>query len=193
MAIYQSREEFQDILSKLWDMIFKKPEISEAVAGEKLVVRFRYTDFKTDFYIDLTGDQPAYYWDPENEAVVDVDMILSSETSHKFWMEQLNVPLAIASRKIIAKGSIQKALKLLPALKPAFPLYPELLVQLGKANLIEKRKNVRKRKRKWKGLFRKKRSRNYDLKKLPAFPLDQAEVPKVVSDGGVVWKIHWPL
>ena len=47
MAIYQSREEFQDILSKLWDMIFEKPEISEAVAGEKLVVRFRYTDFKT--------------------------------------------------------------------------------------------------------------------------------------------------
>lgn len=182
MAIYQSREEFQDILSKLWDMILSKPEISEAVAGEKLVVRFRYTDFKTDFYIDLTGDQPAYYWDPDNEAVVDVDMILSSETSHKFWMEQLNVPLAIASRKIIAKGSIQKALKLLPALKPAFPLYPELLVQLGKANLIEKRKKAKKRKRKWMGLFRKNRSRSYDLNKLPAFPLDQAESSKVVSD-----------
>jgi len=26
-------------------MIFKKPEITEAAAGEKLVVRFRYIDF----------------------------------------------------------------------------------------------------------------------------------------------------
>lgn len=182
MTIYQSKQEFQDILSKLWDMIFKNPEITEAVAGEKLVVRFRYTDFKTDFYIDLTGDQPAYYWDPERETIADVDMILSSETSHKFWMEQLNVPLAIASRKIIAKGSIQKALKLLPALKPAFPLYPDVLVQLGKVDLLEGRKDARKRKRKWMSLFQKKRSRSFDLKKLPGFPLGHTEKAVMASD-----------
>ncbi len=175
MAVYQNKEEYQDILSRLWDMIFATPEIVAAVAGEKLVVRFRYTDFKTDFYIDLTGDEPTYYWDPDREVHVDVDMILSSETSHKFWLEQLNVPLAIASRKIIAKGSIQKALKLIPALKPAFPLYPELLRKMGKEDLIESRKKAKKRKSRFPGFFKKKLSRSYDLKAVPDFPLNHSE------------------
>ncbi len=110
MGTFKNKEDLQTILNKLWDMIFSKPEITESVSGEKLIVKFRYTDFDTSFYIDLTGDQPTYYWDPADKVVSDVEMILSSETAHKFWLEKLNVPLAIASRKIVAKGSIQKAL-----------------------------------------------------------------------------------
>ncbi|MCJ7773081.1 MAG: hypothetical protein MUP22_08115, partial [Desulfobacterales bacterium] len=113
------KDEFVKILSTLWDRIFETPEIIASVSSVKIIVKFRFSDLGTDFFIDNSGDAPRYYWDPGDDAPFDVEMIQSSENSHKFWMEDLNVPLAIASRKIIAKGSVQKALKLLPALKPA--------------------------------------------------------------------------
>lgn len=175
MGIYNDKEEMKTILSHLWEKIFNTPEIVNSVSGEKLVVRFRYSDLKTDLYIDLSKDTPTFYWDPDHDVKIDVDMILSSETSHKFWMQDLNVPLAIASRKIIAKGSIQKALKLIPALKPAFPMYPEVLTQLGRENLLIKKKK-RKKKKKWGvTLFNRLKKKRVNLESIPSFPMFYSE------------------
>ena len=169
MTPYKDKEEFVRILSALWDRIFNTPEIMQGLAGEKIIVRFRFTDFDTTLYIDNSGEKPIYYWDPEGDAPFDVEMIQTTETSHKFWMEDLNVPLAIATRKVIAKGSVQKALKLLPALKPAFKLYPQILAEMGRNDLLQKAA-AKKRKRRFKW-FKRKVVRTYDLSKLQPFPL----------------------
>ena len=137
MTPFKDKEELVTILSALWDEIFNTPEITHKVAAEKLIVKFRFTDFETNLYIDNKGDTPKYYWDPPDDVAFDVEMIQTSETSHQFWMEKLNVPMAIATRKVVAKGSVQKALKLIPALKPAFALYPEILKRMGKADLLQ--------------------------------------------------------
>ena len=113
MTTYKNKEEFEAILSRLWDRILETPEIVASVSWVKLIARVRYTDYPSALYIDISGDTPAYYFNPEKEMTPDVDMILSSETSHLFWLETLNVPMAIATRKIIPKGSVQKALKLI--------------------------------------------------------------------------------
>lgn len=133
-----------------------------------MIAKFRYTDFDAELFIDLSGEKPAYYWDPEGKTDFDVEMILSSETSHLFWMENLNVPLALASRKIVAKGSVQKALKLLPALKPAFALYPGILRQAGREDLLQGTAR-KKRKRRFR-LFSGRRPRTYALDRIPPFP-----------------------
>ncbi len=174
MNPYKSKDEFVAILSELWNRIFRTREIIDAVSAAKLIVRFRFTDFKTDFYVDITGDIPRFFWDPEAPPGFDVEMILSSEVNHAFWMEDLNVPLALASRKIIAKGSVQKALKLLPALKPAFALYPLVLADRGRGDLL--RKPEKRKKKRWKIPFVPSRKKGYyNLDALPRFPLDLSE------------------
>ncbi len=175
MSPYGDRDELVAILSALWDEIFATPAVVEKVAGEKLVVKFRYTDFKTALFIDITGDTPRYYWDPEEGTPFDVEMIQTSETSHKFWMEQLNVPMAIATRKVVAKGSVQKALKLLPALKPAFALYPVILERMGREDLLEEKTTKKKKKRRAFRLFGRKGAGSYDLEAIPSFPFPLSE------------------
>jgi len=182
MGVYKNQQEFEAILSKLWDKIFDTPAIVQSVSGVKLIARFRYTDYPSALYIDISGDIPRYYFNPEKEVQPDVDMILSSETSHLFWMEDLNVPMAIATRKIIPKGSVQKALKLIPALKPAFALYPEVLKEFGREDLLTK---IAKRKTKKKlpllNLldFFKKKEIYPDL--LPKFPMEFASAQPVTQ------------
>ncbi len=171
MKPVRNKEELVKILSELWDRIFATKEIVDAVSGVKIVTRFRYTDIDAAIYIDTTGDTPKYYWDPEDKVAFDVEMILSTETSHKFWMEELNVPLALAGRKIVAKGSVQKALKLIPALKPAFALYPQVLRDLGREDLLEK-KPAKARKKRKPSLFKRKKKKTYSTDVLPRFPME---------------------
>lgn len=178
MTVYKNQQEFEAILSKLWDKILDTPAIVQSVSGVKLIARFRYTDFPSVLYIDITGQTPRYYLNPEKEVTPDVDMILSSETSHLFWMEDLNVPLAIATRKIIPKGSVQKALKLIPALKPAFAMYPEVLKEFGREDLLQKKTRVKaKKKMPWLNFldFFKKKEIYPDI--LPKFPIEFAGAP----------------
>jgi 2-oxoisovalerate dehydrogenase E1 component len=170
MTPFKDKDELVKILSALWDEIFDTPEITHKVAEEKLIVKFRFTDYETDFFIDITGDRPRYYWDPEDRSDFDVEMILSSETSHQFWMQTLSVPMAIATRKIIAKGSVPKALKLIPALKPAFALYPPLLKRMGREDLLQKI-SATKRKRTFR-FFKRRRSKTYTLEAIPEFPME---------------------
>jgi 2-oxoisovalerate dehydrogenase E1 component len=174
MTPFKDKEELVNILSALWDEIFNTPEITRKVAEEKLIVKFRFTDFETDFFIDITGDIPRYFWDPEKRTDFDVEMILSSETSHQFWMQTLSVPMAIATRKIIARGSVPKALKLIPALKPAFALYPPILKRMGREDLLQKIPK-RKRRRALK-FFGRRRAKTYTLNAIPAFPLEFEDV-----------------
>ena len=173
MSAFKTKDELVDVLSALWDEIFNTPAITEKISAEKLIVKFRFTDFGTDLYIDNKGDVPRYYWDPPDDVGFDVEMIQTSDTSHQFWLQKLNVPMAIATRKVIAKGSVQKALKLIPALKPAFALYPEILKRMGKTDLLQEAPR-KKRKRRFK-IFARRRSRTYGLDVLPFFPIEYTD------------------
>jgi 2-oxoisovalerate dehydrogenase E1 component len=170
MAPFGTKEEMVRILTTLWDRILSTQEIVQSIGKTKILVKFRLTDPDADLYIDIRGDTPRFYWDPESPEDPDVEMILSSTTSHLFWMEELNVPLAIASRKIVAKGSIQKALKLLPALKPAFALYPVVLGEVGRTDLLVSEKKAKARR--GFSFLRRGARRGYDLSALPDFPLE---------------------
>ncbi len=172
MEVYRSQEELERILSRLWERIFADPQITKAVADAKLVAKFRYTDFPSVLFIDLKKAPPGFYWNPNPEPDFDVEMILSSETSHAFWMETLNVPLSIARRKIIPKGSVQKALKLIPALKPAFAMYPQVLRAQGREDLLTKA-TKRSRKRRF---FLFKRKSGWREDRLPVFPAALSDV-----------------
>jgi 2-oxoisovalerate dehydrogenase E1 component len=175
MKPFSDREEMVRILTALWDKILSNPQIVKSVGQAKILVKFRLTDPNGDLYIDIRGETPRFYWDPKVPEDPDVEMILSAETSHLFWMEDLNVPLAIASRKIVAKGSIQKALKLLPALKPAFALYPGVLREAGREDLLVRKKKAKKRK--GLSLFSRGRRKDYDLSVLPVAPIELTDAP----------------
>ena len=185
MTIFRSQSELENILTELWTRIFATPDIVKAVSGTPLIAKFRYTDYPTALYIDTKSDPPGFYWNPDPPVEPDVEMILSSDTAHKFWMETLNVPLAIAGRKIIPKGSVQKALKLIPALKPAFALYPEVLRAAGREDLLVGRKQ-KKRRCKF-SFFNRRRTRTFDESVLPPFPdHDPVEpIPEGAGDSSV--------
>ncbi len=181
MAVYRDTKELQTILTRLWEKIFTTADIVDKLSDLSLTVEFRFTDLKTRMFIVVGDGRKEVLWDPEKPLAPDVEMIIASDTGHLFWMEKLNVPLALAGRKIVAKGSVTKALKLLPALKPAFSIYPQVLLELGRNDLLAIDKKTRARKT-WLTLpsFMKRR-RALSMENIPVFPLDLTEKPRDVQ------------
>jgi 2-oxoisovalerate dehydrogenase E1 component len=58
---------------------------------------------------------------------------MRSDVAHNFWLGRENPALALISGKISSKGPVNKALALLPVVKPAFQIYPDVVEEVKKA------------------------------------------------------------
>jgi 2-oxoisovalerate dehydrogenase E1 component len=135
MAVFRDTEQLYQVLGALVDRVAAEPEIAKRLLGSNLVVRFRYTEPEGVVTIDLRRS-PLTYAFGASDLEPDVEMIQSGDTSHQFWLGRLSMARAIATRQIVSRGSVPKALALLPAIKPAFEIYPQVLRELGYEEMI---------------------------------------------------------
>jgi putative sterol carrier protein len=63
---------------------------------------------------------------------------MKADVANLFWNKKVNLMAAIAKGQIKVQGSLPKALKLLPAIEPAYPMYQALLKEKGYDNMIVK-------------------------------------------------------
>jgi 2-oxoisovalerate dehydrogenase E1 component len=149
MPVFRDTDHLYQVLGALFDKVAAEPAVADRLLKGNLVVRFRYKDPEGVATIDLR-EAPITYTFGESDLKADVEMIQSGDTSHQFWLGKLNVARAIATRKVVSRGSVPKALALLPAVKPAFEIYPQVLRELGYDELIpvEKKRGERRGERK---------------------------------------------
>lgn len=57
----------------------------------------------------------------------DVKISMSADNANKFWRGEYNATVGMAKGEAKARGPVGKVLKLLPAAKPVFPLYKQLV------------------------------------------------------------------
>ena len=55
----------------------------------------------------------------------DVELVMSGDVAHHFWMGEVNVMDAITKRQIIPVGSLAKIMTLVPLIKAAIRFYPQ--------------------------------------------------------------------
>ena len=121
MSLFRDADHWYRVLDALFQRLAEREAVAARLLQAGIVVEFRYTDPEGRVTIDLR--RPPLSWTfGETELEPDVVMIQSADTAHEFWLGRLGAPRAIATRRVVARGSIAKALDLLPALKPAHAL-----------------------------------------------------------------------
>lgn len=141
MKYFKDSEEMYRIHKALFDYIASDPEIGPELAKSKLIVRFEVSDPEGVITVNCRDKPPEEgkyfsYICGESDLNPDITFINSSDFSHEFWQGKVNVMAALLAGKTKAIGSIPKALKLLPIIKPVFKLYPKILRQIGREDLI---------------------------------------------------------
>ncbi len=122
MAVFESTEKMYEVLGSLWEGLLKEEDLAKKFREANITIKFTIHDPKGEIWLFPEGKVIC----GSCSAKPTVEMFLSGDDCHKFWMQQLKLPLALASRKIRAKGPINKILKLLPLIKPAYERYPKI-------------------------------------------------------------------
>jgi hypothetical protein len=142
MTIFKDYDELHTCMGRLYDEAKRDSRIAPKIKDSHLVIQFHYEEPHAVVTINAAAppSQPGAYfdvlWGEDTGLKPDVQMSMKADVAHQFWHGKINLMAALARRQIIAKGPIPKILKLLPAVEPMYQMYPRLLREIGRTDLV---------------------------------------------------------
>ena len=135
MGYFRDADEVYRVLGGMLEILGEDEEL--AIGRADTVIENRYSDPDAVITITLRPEKRAVveYGDSASEA--EIVLTMASDVAHRFWLGEVNVPLALAHGDMTATGPTPKLLALVPLLQPVFPRYRELLSEQGRADLAE--------------------------------------------------------
>ena len=127
MTVFKDSEQMHAMLKDLWTHVIKETDVGPKL--NEYDVNYKFVINEPSGYVFVDAEQVLVGNDANREAVITME--LSGDTVHQFWLKQLKLPVALATRKIKTKGPIPKVLKMLPYLKSVHDSYPEFCVKHG--------------------------------------------------------------
>ncbi len=122
MPVFESSEKMYEVLGNLFRHLANHPDAGPRFRAAEIDIRFNITDPNGEIWLTRKGEVIC----GKTDLKPTVEMTLSGDSCHKFWLKELTLPVALAKGRIKAKGPMAKILKLLPILKPAYEAYPEI-------------------------------------------------------------------
>lgn len=125
MPVFESKQKLQDVLGELFTTLLGDPVMGPKFTKANVTIKYNITGPDATMWI-FPGKDPSesVVWGSV-DTKADVEMTLSGDTCHKFWLKHISMPVALAKGLVKTKGPLPKVLKLLPLLKPAYEMYPE--------------------------------------------------------------------
>ena len=146
MAVYQNADEAKQIFDDLFERIIALEESNQLFSAANAVLGVVYNN--PDYFIagkpHLDGVNLIIQADPaaaiavlhRESRPVDIEIRMSADTGHTFWKNELNFPVAMMKGKVKIKGPSDVVMKLLPAVLPGQGLYPAVLKDHNRQDLI---------------------------------------------------------
>jgi len=122
MAVFKDAEKMYEVLGGVFKFVLTKTEFGSKM--KEYDVTYKFIMHEPEGFIWVSHDTVLTGKAADKDGVITME--LSGDTAHKFWLKQLSLPVALATKKIKSKGPIPKVLKMLPYLKPIYEKYPEM-------------------------------------------------------------------
>ncbi|MGH9035415.1 MAG: SCP2 sterol-binding domain-containing protein [Acidimicrobiia bacterium] len=131
MPTFDSADEVYKIFGSFLDQLTKEPDMRPKFVAADTSFLVNYTDPESRILVDCTCDPPQVVNDPPADAAAEIKLAMSADDGHRFWLGKLNMTVALAKKQVKVTGPMGKMMKLLPALRPAFPRYQAYLEANG--------------------------------------------------------------
>jgi putative sterol carrier protein len=136
MPIFQSPDDVYKTMGVFLEEITRAPDMRPKFTSADTSFLVAYTDPACRILVDCTQDPPVVTTDPPDDAAAEIRLGMSADDAHRFWQGKLNMTVALAKKQVQVAGPMAKMMKLLPALRPAFPRYVEFLRANGQADKV---------------------------------------------------------
>ncbi|MHB8780185.1 MAG: SCP2 sterol-binding domain-containing protein [Candidatus Geothermincolia bacterium] len=130
MPVFESQAKMYDVLGTLFNLLADDATVGPKFNAEKINLQFIINDPDGEIWL-LNGDpKPTVKLGSQTDEA-QVQMWIAGDDCHDFWLKKLNLPVALAKKKVSAKGPMAKVLALLPLLNPAYEAYPGIAKDNG--------------------------------------------------------------
>ncbi len=131
---FNNSDEVTKYIGGIFEEAFKDPEIGPKLTATGLVVAFDFTDPEAVVVIDMANNEVRQGL--PGGAAPGATMFMTAETGNAYWQGKVNLPLAMAKKKIKVEGNVGSLLKLAPLGKKLYPTYIQRLKDDGRDDLI---------------------------------------------------------
>ena len=142
---YRDQEHLYEVYNYFLDQVLRDEKIGPKMSRAKIIIKFIYTDPDSEITIDLKsppaeeGMYGTFYLGP-CDLKEDVWSKQSADHSQRFWHGFENPIAAVTRGKVKQGGKITAMLKLLPVVKPTFKRFPQILEEMGYAEMVVKKR-----------------------------------------------------
>lgn len=130
MSVFQDTDELYLIMQELWNQIKADSDMAQKLLDTRLVVRFVYKEPEGWLTIDGSDGKDLKISVGPCETTPVVEMSMKSDFAHNFWLGKENPAVALLQGKIVSRGPVNRALALLPVVRPAFAIYPRIVEEI---------------------------------------------------------------
>jgi putative sterol carrier protein len=131
---FNSSAEVAKYIGGIFETAFVDPEIGPKLVETGLVIAFDFTDPEAVVVIDMANK--AVREGLAGGSLPTATMSMTADTGSAYWQGKVNLPLAMAKKKIKVDGNVASLLKLAPLGKKLYPVYIERLKADGRDDLI---------------------------------------------------------
>lgn len=133
MAGFATEEDLRRYIGGIFETALAMPEIGQKLRDTGLVLKVTTFDPDGELTIDLPNQKIGL---GDLGLTPDATMRMSSEDANLFWQGKVNLPIAMARKKIVVDGKMAPLLKLVPQTKPLFAIYLDLLRADNRTDLL---------------------------------------------------------
>lgn len=125
MPVFSNADEVYACIGEVFRRAAEHPEVGPKLAAVGATLQLHYSEPQAQITVRMR--EPIEVITGETTEPVDVHLFMRSDDADKFWRGQYNIPMGMAKGHVKAKGPVNKILKLVPATKPMFPIYEQLV------------------------------------------------------------------
>lgn len=131
---FNNSAEVAKYIGGIFETAFDDPEIGPKLVDTGLVVAFDFTDPEAVVVIDMANK--AVREGVDGGAPPMATMSMTADTGNAYWQGKVNLPLAMAKKKIRVEGNVASLLKIAPMGKKLYPGYIQRLKDDGRDDLL---------------------------------------------------------
>jgi putative sterol carrier protein len=127
MGTFSSPQEVYDTVGAFLAELALDSEVRPKFVSANTSFHVIYSDPECEMVMDCTTDPPTVTCGEPRES--EITLVMSADDGHRFWLGELNMAIALAKGRVKVRGPVSKVMKLLPAMRPAFPKYRAFLAR----------------------------------------------------------------
>ena len=137
VAYFKDEQEVYRYIGRLFLDLMEDDELMPKFRRANTIVKYAFRNPDSTITVRMREDAEPQVDLGHSDLDPEVVMTMDADIAHRFWLGQVNVPVALARGQMKAQGPVAKVLKLLPLVKPVFPRYKAQLEAAGRADLVE--------------------------------------------------------